>query len=268
MLPAVPSVGIIANPAAGKDIRRLVAHASTVDNPDQVNVVRRLLLGLEAAVVGEVLFMPDAFGSVSRALRHLDGAPATRPLELEAAFDASDSTCVASCCANAASRASSPWVATVRIGRLPKAVARYHWWPSPRVPITSFRGSWRGPSPGWRQAPSRAGGSTWRAWPVIGESGDPVLAPIAPGPLTEVPVTTHRKLRVGDVVDVDPTAGVLALDGEREVPVRAGPHMQVRLSDHGPRVVDVPVAPRQAVEAGLFRGEREAARHSRHVLVG
>jgi hypothetical protein len=30
-------VGIIANPAAGKDIRRLVAHGSTFDNNEKIN---------------------------------------------------------------------------------------------------------------------------------------------------------------------------------------------------------------------------------------
>jgi predicted polyphosphate/ATP-dependent NAD kinase len=35
--------GIIANPAAGKDIRRLVAHGSTFDNNEKVNIVHRVL---------------------------------------------------------------------------------------------------------------------------------------------------------------------------------------------------------------------------------
>ena len=38
-------VGIIANPASGKDIRRLVAHGSTFDNNEKINIVRRVLLG-------------------------------------------------------------------------------------------------------------------------------------------------------------------------------------------------------------------------------
>ena len=53
------SVGIIANPAAGKDIRRLVAHARYVPNQEKVNVLRRLLAGLEAAGVRRVVMMPD-----------------------------------------------------------------------------------------------------------------------------------------------------------------------------------------------------------------
>ena len=51
-------VGIIANPASGKDIRRLVAHGSTFDNNEKINIVRRVLLGLAAAGVSEVAVSP------------------------------------------------------------------------------------------------------------------------------------------------------------------------------------------------------------------
>ncbi len=57
------TVGIIANPAAGKDIRRLVAQASVFDNTEKVNIVRRVLLGLEAVGVEQVIFMPDPLAS-------------------------------------------------------------------------------------------------------------------------------------------------------------------------------------------------------------
>ena len=52
------TVGIIANPAAGKDIRRLVAHGRFVSNPEKVNILRRVLVGLEATGVKRVIFMP------------------------------------------------------------------------------------------------------------------------------------------------------------------------------------------------------------------
>ena len=48
------TVGIIANPASGKDIRRLIAHGSVFDNQEKVNIVRRVMLGLQAAGVEEV----------------------------------------------------------------------------------------------------------------------------------------------------------------------------------------------------------------------
>lgn len=65
------TVGIIANPAAGKDIRRLVAHASVFDNNEKVNIVRRVLLGLEATGVERVLLMPDYFKIGAKAVHGL-----------------------------------------------------------------------------------------------------------------------------------------------------------------------------------------------------
>lgn len=64
-------VGIIANPASGKDIRRLVAFGSVFDNQEKVRIVRRVLLGLNAVGVDQVCFMPDYFGIVSRAAENL-----------------------------------------------------------------------------------------------------------------------------------------------------------------------------------------------------
>jgi predicted polyphosphate/ATP-dependent NAD kinase len=63
----VSLVGIIANPASGKDIRRLVAHGSTFDNNEKINIVRRALLGLEAAGVERVAYLPDTYAIVARA---------------------------------------------------------------------------------------------------------------------------------------------------------------------------------------------------------
>lgn len=65
-------VGIIANPASGKDIRRLVAYGSTFDNEEKVRIVRRVLLGLAAVKVDRVVYMPDTYGIVARALDQID----------------------------------------------------------------------------------------------------------------------------------------------------------------------------------------------------
>ena len=62
-------MGIIANPAAGKDIRRLVAHGRFVPNEEKVNVLRRILAGLDAAGVERVVIMPDA-AQLGRAAVH------------------------------------------------------------------------------------------------------------------------------------------------------------------------------------------------------
>lgn len=54
-------LGIIANPASGKDIRRLVAHATVVDNNEKVNIVKRIVLAAGAAGVRSIGIMPDSF---------------------------------------------------------------------------------------------------------------------------------------------------------------------------------------------------------------
>ena len=53
-------VGIIANPAASKDIRRLVAQGRVVPDWEKVNTLRRVLLGLQAVGIERVVGMPDA----------------------------------------------------------------------------------------------------------------------------------------------------------------------------------------------------------------
>jgi predicted polyphosphate/ATP-dependent NAD kinase len=68
-------VGIIANPASGKDIRRVVSQATTVNNHEKVSIVRRLLLALFASGVRRVEIMPDYFGIGARALDGLRDHP-------------------------------------------------------------------------------------------------------------------------------------------------------------------------------------------------
>lgn len=54
-------LGIIANPASGKDIRRLVAYATVIDNNEKVNIVKRIILAAQAAGVKRIEIMPDSF---------------------------------------------------------------------------------------------------------------------------------------------------------------------------------------------------------------
>ena len=55
------SIGIIANPASGKDIRRLVSYATTIDNNEKVNICQRIVMAAQAMGVTETYFMPDTF---------------------------------------------------------------------------------------------------------------------------------------------------------------------------------------------------------------
>lgn len=56
----MPSIGIIANPASGKDIRRLVSHATVIDNNEKVNIVERIILGAQKFGIKRVFIMPDS----------------------------------------------------------------------------------------------------------------------------------------------------------------------------------------------------------------
>ena len=72
-------VGIVANPASGRDIRRLVAHGTVFDNEEKVNIVRRVLLGLDSVGVDQALIMPESYEIGRRALDGID-------LDLEVEF--------------------------------------------------------------------------------------------------------------------------------------------------------------------------------------
>ena len=86
------TVGLIANPASGKDIRRLVAHGSVFDNNEKVNIVRRVLLGLEATGVRTVLYMPDYYSIVNKAINGLQLTLKLRALDMRMHGVQDDST--------------------------------------------------------------------------------------------------------------------------------------------------------------------------------
>ena len=81
------TVGVVANPASGRDIRRLVAGASVFDNAEKGNMVYRLMVGLKAAGVECVLMMPASSGlseSLNRNLQSNAASSDSQPLpELE-----------------------------------------------------------------------------------------------------------------------------------------------------------------------------------------
>jgi predicted polyphosphate/ATP-dependent NAD kinase len=88
----VVTVGIIPNPASGKDIRRLIAHGSVFDNQEKVHIVRRVMLGLEAAGVDSLFIMPDYFGIGQRAVDGLQLKMAVNILEMSIEANQDDST--------------------------------------------------------------------------------------------------------------------------------------------------------------------------------
>ena len=98
-------VGIVANPASGKDVRRLTARASVFDNQEKAAIVRRCLAGIAAlrargqtsrhghgdAVL--VRYLADSHNIVASAARET-GIPAT-PLDIEATGTAADTRAAA-----------------------------------------------------------------------------------------------------------------------------------------------------------------------------
>lgn len=64
-------VGVIANPASGRDIRRLVSGASVFGNADKAGMVFRALAGLGAAGVARALMMPASDGLSATLRRQL-----------------------------------------------------------------------------------------------------------------------------------------------------------------------------------------------------
>lgn len=62
------AIGIIANPASGKDIRRLVAYGTTSDNVEKINKIRCAIMGARSLGVTDLYYMPDYFGIVPTAL--------------------------------------------------------------------------------------------------------------------------------------------------------------------------------------------------------
>ena len=66
------SIGIIANPASGKDIRRLVSHATVIDNHEKINIMKRIILGAQKLGVDRVYIMPDTYHTGYKAIEQLE----------------------------------------------------------------------------------------------------------------------------------------------------------------------------------------------------
>lgn len=85
-------IGIIANPASGKDIRRLVAFGSVVPNSEKINMVKRILLGLDSMGVEKVFLMPENAGICRLALDRLNVSLEASFLDMQLENSQNDST--------------------------------------------------------------------------------------------------------------------------------------------------------------------------------
>ncbi|MCC6312594.1 MAG: NAD(+)/NADH kinase [Thermomicrobiales bacterium] len=327
---AAPLVGIIANPASGKDIRRLIALGSSIDNNEKINIVRRMLAGLDALGVAAVAYMPDTYGIVQRAAAamtlRLDVSPlpmacigvpgdseeaARRLADMDAAViltlggDGTNRVVARGCGATPLVAVSTGTnnvfprlvegtlaglaAAAVAIGAAPEATIRRQ--PCLAIAIdgerrdlalidaVTTRQGWIGARAVWRpddirevvlsRVPSAAiglaslgavllpearGGDTGAYIVVDQIAPHRVLAPLAPGVLSEIGIASARTLAPGDEVILRPGPCTIALDGEREIELlddRAA--ATVTLVPDGPRLVDIDAAVNAAAAAGVFR---------------
>lgn len=323
------TVGIIANPASGKDIRRLVAHGSTFDNNEKINIVRRVLLALDSLHVERVWYMPDSYGIGPRAVSGLSLGLDLQPLPMPVLDNASDSyeaarrladlevDCVVTLGGDGTNRVIAkgigdvPMVAistgtnnvfprmiegtiaglaaglvatcdTVRLNAVkrrprldvlldgePKEIAL--------IDVVTSRHGWIGARALWdpahlreivlsRVAPAEIGmcglggllfpdaaGTRQGVHLRIGDDGQPLLAPIAPGLVKSVPIASASLIAFGASVGLDASPCTVALDGEREFEIlKAGHTLEVRLNPSGPNVVDVDAALQEGATSGAF----------------
>jgi predicted polyphosphate/ATP-dependent NAD kinase len=326
-------IGIIANPASGKDIRRLTAHGSVFDNNEKVNIVRRVLLGLEAAGVSEVLYMPDYFGLIRKALDGIKLSLEPHPLAMRMTGRQEDSTEAARLMAEAGVRClvtlggdgTNRAVAkgSVAVPFMPISTGTNNVFPAmvegtlaglaagvvatgaapleeatvptnrlevlfdgqpgdlALVDIAVYDDAFVGARAVWdvnkvreiftsRAAAhniglSSIGGCLYcsqldgrrGSYMQLAAAGETqaleVTAPVAPGVVQPVRVSSFRLLEVGDEIPVDLAPCVLALDGEREIEISRKRRISIRFSDQGPRVVDVNRALQVATQRSYFR---------------
>jgi predicted polyphosphate/ATP-dependent NAD kinase len=85
-----------------------------------------------------------------------------------------------------------------------------------------------------------------------------ILAPIAPGLVVPVGVADIERMRPGSGHQVEARAGVIAVDGERELTFEAGELPVIRLRTDGPQCVDVAAVLAASARLGLLRRTRPA----------
>ena len=325
-------VGIIANPASGKDIRRLVAYGSVFDTQEKINIIRRLLMSLDAMGIPNVYIMPDPSGLAHRAMDNVEVSLQVDILEMPVDGDQDDSSraarimnemgigCIVTLGGDGTNRViakkcgKTPLMpissgtnnvfphmvegtlagiaaGLVAQGSLPleetcDRMPRLELFRNGKledialVDLVSVEAGQIGSRAIWdastvrdifltRALPHDIGFSAVGGYisplPVnsgqalyvsIGEGRHHVKVPIAPGLIREMPISSHRRFGPAEALPISASADVISLDGEREVVVRQGDEMTVRLSMDGPLVVNMERTLARAVENGEFLTEQ------------
>ena len=336
----MPLVGMIANPAASKDIRRLVAQGRVVPDWEKVNTLKRALLGLQAVGVDRVVAMPDSSHLVARARDDSNLSLELESLDMPALYTEGDTVraaqmmeemgvgCVITLGGDGTNRAVAKgssaipivavstgtnnvfptmiegtlaglaaglvvqgeldlsWVTVVSkmleiyidgqyqdmalvdvaLSRERFVATRAIWDMSTiyEVFLTRAEPSSIGLSSiGGRLRPlslEEEGGLYYRLANSDGaesasrnpDNSIKVLAPIAPGMISTVPIAVWRLLEDGERVPVEPRYCTIALDGERSISVTPEHKVGVGISRSGPPVVQVELVLETAAKLGLF----------------
>ncbi len=323
------TIGIIANPASGRDIRRLVTHASVYDNLEKTHILRRVLLALDAVGVQQVIYMPDYDGLMNRALKGLKLSLEAVQLHMDMWADERDTTeaarhfcesdvhCIITLGGDGTNRAVAKGCNSIPIvaistgtnnvfpsmiegtvaGLAAGLVAREmvdmekFTYVSKRLEVyvdgrmseialidvvvctelfIGSRALWD-PSRIREIVLARAepdcigmssiGGFIHPLGPRdpqgmylrLGRGNTSVLAPVGPGLVSKVETQEYRLLSLGDEVVLEPAACTIAVDGERQVEVYPDHKVSVRLTNRGPRVLDVRGCLKDAGRRGVLR---------------
>jgi predicted polyphosphate/ATP-dependent NAD kinase len=337
------TIGVVANPASGRDIRRLVAGASVFPTAEKANMVGRLLTAFGSVGVSRAVLSTDLGGISAAVLRAWQTRRASDPPWPELQFaDEDPLTGDAEDTANAVRRMAAAGAkvivclggdGTARVAAaacgdvplLPLSTGTNNAFPVVReatiaglaaglvatgaVPATEAtrrakvlqvrvgdqvetalvdvavsteryvgsRAVWEPAtltqlfcafaepeaiglssilgqlSPVARQDPH---GITARLAP---DAPQQVLAPIAPGLVLPVGVREFAPMRPGVIHRADAQAGVIAVDGERELTFEPGQRPDVWLRSDGPRCVDVPAVLAASARLGLLLTNPETA---------
>lgn len=95
------TVGLIANPQSGKDIRRLVSKASIFDNEEKVNIVERILSTFNYFKIDALYYLKDSFGIVEKAQKRFRTLSFELiPVDMPLTFEENDSTTCAKLMSN------------------------------------------------------------------------------------------------------------------------------------------------------------------------
>ena len=329
------SIGIIANPASGKDIRRLVSYATTIDNNEKVNICQRIVLAAQEFGVEECVFMPETFmigpkvqdnlisdWKMKAKIRTLDfpiDASVRDTVTSAAMMEKMGTGCIVILGGDGTSRAAMKSIVNTPVisvstgtnnvyptlmegtvvGMAAAAVARM---PDPyaacvrdkRIEVyingqfrdialidavvsadffSGARAIWN-PERIRRIVVSRCHPATigFSAIPgayvivrdtdpfgfavTLGEGGERVLASIAAGVLTRVGIHDPRRLALGEPYTfVAEERCMIALDGEREIPIAPGDSVRMTVTGNGPWRVLPRKALEEAQRLGMYSAE-------------